>query len=606
MNNLPLNKKIVYKLIWIALTVLLIIVSTEIFAQFGGGGGSSGSNSSGGDGIAELIFYLLLMLPFPINIIAIAILILGLLLYAKLKKQASILNKIPSSKIPRNPNYRDIKQYSALNPTFNEIDFLKKTEKAFFDLQTAWSDKNINRARRYISDGMYQRVNTQFKMMDILDQTNPLEKLTLNKLVIEKIDFDGYFDVIDVSVFAQIKNKYVSNKYPNLNIPIYEEFVEYWTFIRKSNHKGSYDLYNSENCPNCGSHLPQNMSDICKCSFCGTITNSGEYDWILTEITQADDYVSTNYLHDLSDNLANKIENILDQDDNFSKQIIEDKVSNGFLQIETARVYKNPLIMKRFVSDEYFNRLGLEIETGPAYIYNRIFINDATLIGALQKDGKNILAVYLRSSFQRVKIRNGSAYFLDQSVMSKQEIVLVARNIDFLQNKGSLYAYQCSACGGSLLDTTNMNCPFCGTIINSFKHEWIITDIMPKNTYLEYYKENSAYYIANINNKKLDSRMKLRDYAFNNIMVMIAADGKFEEDEIVFANKMAKKYGYSPSKLNGMLDLAKNNKLIIKMPENMSDRHKIYKLMKKAAAADGHICTAEHKLLQDIQDEYLR
>ncbi len=586
---------------------LLLILGTffyhDLAAQFGGGGGSGGSDSGGGDGLGELIFFLLMMLPFPYNYIAIAVLLIGIFIFNKLKKRGSILNRIPNTKVPGNHNLKDLKVFKELHPEFTEEEFIGKISKAFFDLQKAWSDKDISLVRRYISDGMYQRVNTQFKMMDLLDQTNPMEKLDLKKIVIDKIESDGSFDVIHVAIFASIKNKYVSGKYPNLNIPIFEEFVEYWSFIRKNGASG-VDMYNTYNCPNCGGLLPNETGDVSKCPFCGTITNSGEYDWVLSEITQADDYVTTNYLHDLSDSLYTKMENIMDTDADFSKQIIEDKASNGFLQIETARVYKNPDIMKRFVSDDFFNRLKLDIETVSPFVYNRIYINDVTLVGALQKDGKNTLAVYIRSSFQRVSIMGGKASFIDNSVMSRQDVMFMTRDIDFISNKGSLYAYQCSSCGGALQDTIDMNCPYCGSLLNSFKHEWIITDIMTQEAYLSFYKQNANFFVANISSKNFDKHMKTRDYAFNNVLVMIAADGIFDDEEMIFAKKLAKKYGYSTKKLEGLLDMAKNNKLVIKMPDNPKDRAKVYKIMHKAAAIDGHISPEEQKLLDDVKTQY--
>jgi rubrerythrin len=586
---------------------ILIILGTffyhDLAAQFGGGGGSGGSDSGGGDGLGELIFFLLMLLPFPYNYISVVVLLVGVFFFNKLKKQGSILNKIPSNKVPVNHNLKDLKAFKEMHPEFDESEFIAKTGKAFYDLQKAWSDKDISLVRRYISDGMYQRVNTQFKMMDLLDQTNPMEKLSLKKEVIDKIESDGSFDVIHVAIYASIKNKYVSGKYPNLNIPIYEEFVEYWSFIRKNGASG-VDMYSTYNCPNCGGLLPNETGDVSKCPFCGTITNSGEYDWVLSEITQADDYVTTNYLHDLSDSLYTKLENIMDTDPDFSKQIIEDKASNGFLQIGTAKVYKNADIMKRFVSDELFTRLKLDIETGPPFVYNRIYINDVTLIGALQKDGNNTLAVYIRSSFQRVSIINGKATFIDNSVMSRQNVMLMTRDINFLSNKGSLYAYQCSSCGGALQDTTDMNCPYCGSLLNSYKHEWIITDIMTQESYLTYYKENSKYFVANIDSKNIDKHMKVRDYAFNNVLIMIATDGVFDDEEMIFARKLAKKYGYSTKKVEGLFDMAKNNKLVIKMPESAIEREKIYKLMHKAAAIDGNICSDEQKLLDDVKSQY--
>ena len=45
------------------------------------------------------------------------------------------------------------------------------------------------------------------------------------------------------------------------------------------------------NCPKCGSPLGDNMGEVSKCDHCGTITNKGDYDWVLAEITQMGDYL---------------------------------------------------------------------------------------------------------------------------------------------------------------------------------------------------------------------------------------------------------------------------------------------------------------------------
>ncbi|MDD2385718.1 MAG: TIM44-like domain-containing protein [Bacteroidales bacterium] len=580
------------------------LISTDIFARMGGAGGSN-NGGGGGDGIGELIFMIFMLLPFPFNWIVVIGLLIGVFVYSKLKKRGSILNKVQTSQIPSKKNEKALASFKLLHPNFDENQFHNKVKTAFTDIQNAWAAKDINRVRRFITDGMYQRVNTQFKMMNILEQRNEIEKLTIKSTVIDKIESDGLYDIIHVAVFASIKDKFISDKYTNLSTATFEEFVEYWSFIRKISAKGT-DMYSTYNCPNCGGDLSgANLSDVSKCPYCGTFTNSGEFDWVLAEITQADDYATTNHLHNLSDTLANKIEDILDTDEDFSVQLIEDKASNGYLQIQTARVMKNPKITRRFVSDEYYNKLENLLKSEEHFVYNRIFINDVTLIGALQNENKNILALAIKSSFQRVKIIDGKAQLLDFTITSKNEVLMMSKDIASGENKGSVYAQQCPSCGGIISDTTDINCPYCGNLLNSTKNEWIITDIMSQEEYLNYYKANASLFVANVNPKKLDATYKVRDYAFNNVLIMVAADGVFDNEEMDFVNKLAKKWGYAPSKLAGMLDMAKNNQLVIRMPEKSKDRDKIYKLMYKAASIDGYISPEEQSLLDNIKKEYL-
>ena len=60
-------------LMFIFIVLIATLVSTDMYARMGGAGGGSRSSggSGGGDGIGALIFYLFMMLPFPLNWIVI-------------------------------------------------------------------------------------------------------------------------------------------------------------------------------------------------------------------------------------------------------------------------------------------------------------------------------------------------------------------------------------------------------------------------------------------------------------------------------------------------------------------------------------------------------
>jgi hypothetical protein len=45
-------------------------------------------------------------------------------------------------------------------------------------------------------------------------------------------------------------------------------------------------------CPNCGAEFTGGATNTCE--FCGAIVNSGNYDWVLSEITQGSEFVGAN------------------------------------------------------------------------------------------------------------------------------------------------------------------------------------------------------------------------------------------------------------------------------------------------------------------------
>jgi predicted lipid-binding transport protein (Tim44 family) len=598
------NRHYIIVIMLFVLVIALSFYSVDVFARAGGGGGGGhygggSSGGGGGGGIIGLLFYLLLMIPFPWNIVVIGFIIFLAWWGNKQSKQQSILNQLPSQDIE--DRQKSIEKYMEVNPGFNVEGFKTKVKQAFTEIQEAWMMKDMGKVRKYISDGMYQRLNIQFKMMNILDQKNVIDNLVVKNIVIDKIENDGNFDIIHVAIQATIVDNFVSSKYPQLDNGGAEEFVEYWSFIKKKGIKEA-NLFSSQNCPKCGAELPKNAGDVSQCSYCKTITNLGDYDWVLSEMTQADDYIGVYSKTSKESALAMKVNELEKGNEDFSIQNIEDKASNGYLQIITAKALKDPTIMRRFVTDELYEKLShYDTEN---IVYNRIYLNDVTLIGASQTDNKNILAVAIKSSYQRVLLQNGQATLLDPMVMTTTETVLMSRDINPQLSKGSLYAHVCPSCGGPVKDTIDTKCQYCSAELNSTKNEWIIADVLGNSEYRNYFEENKDDFVAGIDIGKLDSLFDVRDYAFNNVLVVMAADGVFEPQEVEMAQNLAKKWGYKIEKIQPMFDMAKNNGLIIRMPEDYKKRQKIYRLMEKAAAIDGFVSPEEQALLDNVRQTY--
>jgi hypothetical protein len=88
--------------------------------------------------------------------------------------------------------------------------------------------------------------------------------------------------------------------------------------------------------------LPADGGETAKCPYCSTITYLGDYDWILAEITQPDDYYNSNAKYEKQGKFSKKIRAQMDEKQDFSLQLLEDKASNGYMQIMTALMLKKP------------------------------------------------------------------------------------------------------------------------------------------------------------------------------------------------------------------------------------------------------------------------
>ena len=603
-----MKKPILWKVL-ICITILLLAAAGIALARAGGAGGGSRSSGGGGggDGLGGLVIYMFIILVQTIGLIPTLIVIGVIILIAALvkrkKARQTVLKTMTKEQRPldRVKGYSQFRQH---NPEFSADDFFDKVKTAFIAIQKAWSEQDLSKVRRYISDGVFQRFNTQFKMMALLKQENPLSDIMINNISIDKFEVDGNYDIIHAAVTATMYDQFICKTNPPLNSPGGREtFLEYWSFIRKRGieHK---DIYHTHECPKCSAPLSDDMGEIGKCAYCGAMVNSGEFDWVLSEITQADDYARQNLI-EKAENLKKSVASLIQEYNDFAVQLVEDKASNGYLQIKTAEVMKDPAIMRRFVTDKAFEKIknGIPDER---IVYNRLFLNDVTLVAAQKEELSNTLTFSVTISYQRVKlIDNDSASIIDPYIQTHTEFLQMERQVKAGGSKGSLYAHTCPSCGASIQDSLDINCAYCGTPLNNLANEWIIKDILSFEGYKNYISNTGRSLQNKVSSKVIDGLYDVKDYAFNNVMIMISSDGIFAEQERQMAWELAKKWNYRIDRLEPLFDMALAGRLSIRMPQDPGKRKKIYDLMVKFAEADNRIAPKEKELLTFVRNQYL-
>lgn len=582
-----------FKIVFVFALILGSVLIVLARAGGGGGGGSDGgfSGSGGGDsGIGELIVYIIMALPFPWNLIAAGSLI-GLGYYFnKVSKQKTILNKIPATTGDFIDKLNKVKN---LDPHFDIIAFSEKVKHAFIKIQEAWSQQSIRPIRKFISDGLYQRFMAQFIMMKQIEQENVISDIKILDVKVIDIEVDGNYLVMDVAISASMLDKFVSKKIPSIKELYNEPFVEIWTFIRKIGYKQGGDLYLGQHCPQCGAALEDLESEACQCPYCKTILNTGEFDWILSEITQVDDYPIAKKISAKLSGFKSELSSLYARDPYFSVQWLEDKASNAFMQVLVAYALNDPKRLRRFSDNEFFDNY----KPGEKIIYSRLYLNFVTLTGIWQQDNMDYLSFYIRASFRRLRTYENNFEWIDLALTSHSYVLVLKRESNAALPKGSLYVHQCPHCGGTLEDTASITCPYCGEEMNSPKHEWIVYQLMTPEEFQEY----SLQFFSQKVKDPQASLLKIRDYVINNVCVVLASDGVIDEIEMNYITKLAKKLGYSPSKLEGLLNLAQKGQLKLLFPSSAEDRSRVLKQMKKAAEVNQHITDEEKAILTSFE-----
>lgn len=435
-------------------------------SSYHGSGGSSG----GGGSFSFLLFFGIVVF-------------LILLFYLQQKSSSAARSRMVSDEPDTEPD--SLAAFLSAHPEFNLAAFTAKARSAFLKIQAAWTAQNIAEIRPFISDGMYQRFATQFRMMGLLQQQNRLDQIQIHRLEAVSARGDGTFDVIDVAVEASMRDAFRCELDHTLDTEGDDTFVEYWSFIRKRDlAKADCDIFDSTQCPSCGAPLPKDMGELCRCTYCQVMVNSGEFDWVLAEITQQPDYGTQSRMAALvAPQLPEALAGIAPECPDFSTQLAEDKASNAFMQIMTALATRNPASIRRFVSDEVLAQVSARI-TERNLVFNRIYLNESVLLNAARVGARHQLAIGLSASMQRVELlSNQHLAAIDAQEIRSDEVLIMERDAAAVPAQGSLYQHQCANCGGAAGDTLDLNCPYCGTPLNSTRNEWIVTGLLTAAEY---------------------------------------------------------------------------------------------------------------------------
>ncbi len=439
-------------------------------SSYHGAGGSYGGESYGGGTWMMYVFLFFLVC-------------IALGIYQTFSHQSA------STRTPVTPETDDesssLRQFCANHPDFDLTAFTIKVRCAFQKIQAAWSAQSLAEIRPFITDGMYQRFSTQFRMMGLLKQQNYLDQIQILRVEPRSARSDGAYDVIDVLVEATIHDAFICDLDHSLDSQSEDTFVEYWSFIRKRNlTKFDCDIFDDTNCPSCGAPLPKDMGELCRCAYCQVMVNSGQFDWVLAEITQPPDSSPASRITTLATpDLPAAIARIAPECADFSTQLAEDKASNAFMQIMTAIATRNPAAVRRFVADEVLAQVTARI-TARNLVFNRIYLNEAVLLNAARVGTRHQLAIGLSATMQQIEVlADNRLVAIDSAAICSDHVLVMERDADAMPQQGLLYQHQCANCGGAVGDTLDLACPYCGARLNSTRNEWIVTEWITPTQY---------------------------------------------------------------------------------------------------------------------------
>jgi hypothetical protein len=609
------------------LVALLTLLSVaEVLARAGGGHSSGSSSSSGGShsssasgsggGGGDLwflfqcirwLFWLDVNQPI-IGLPLTAAIGYGLYRFSRGGKTVYQNNVIKRGSRAANVNLVDpgLRQLRQNDAEFDAAIFAKRVKDGFTKLQSAWCEQNLTSVRPFISDGIHERFSLQFEEQRALGYRPVMENLSILECTPAQVECGPVFDVITMRIAASAKDYRVSAE-TGKAIPGSEEasqFAEYWSFIRarggrtKAGHNGLIE----GNCPNCGAPIAMNQG--AKCEYCQAALRSGQYDWVLAEITQEEEWRPV-------DTPPPGTQRIREGDPGFNLQDLEDMASVIFWRKSAADRLGRIDPMRKVASSEWCDAYAPTLiprsERATRGIFCDCAVSAVDTVGVILGEAENRALVEICWMGRDFEVTASGELRDKRGEMSmKRSLFVLGRKAGVLSvPEDSISSAHCPNCGGAVMADTSNACEFCHTVLNDGLRHWVLRDIFPSGS------EEARALVAEA---VAGSRRGAAEFqtigsparsggtgAFAWMVQSVVSDGSATDDSIRDMLRAAgEKNGLSNERVDELIRSASAGQMEIPKPADSTEARAWLLEMAVAAMLTGGISKQEARLIRTV------
>ena len=256
-------------------------------------------------------------------------------------------------------------------------------------------------------------------------------------------------------------------------------FVEVWSFLRRrgvQTHLGKDGLIEGH-CPNCGAAVEMNQN--ANCAHCGAMLRSGQYDWVLAEITQDSEWVASQRT-DLA-----SVEAMIARDPAFDVQDLEDRASVMFWRRSAAERIGDVRPLRKIALAEFCESYANDLKRRGSAPAN---------ISANARSDRSIRWASFRTSMwdrALVEVRWAGTVFVagtndpkprktDRTTLTRMVLELSRRSGVKSDPGKAISSSHCPNCGAPESgrdDSMTGACEFCGAVLNDGTRTWVLSAI---------------------------------------------------------------------------------------------------------------------------------
>ncbi len=369
----------------------------------------------------------------------------------------------------------------ASDPAFDLVAFLDQVKSLFLRVQAAWASGELGPVRRDLSDATFQRFRVQLDLLRAQAVRNVTADMAVLDLQPVGLERTSAFDTLHVRIRAQARD---------LDVPVslsldeamararrapLEPFTEVWSFVRRPGTRSRTDgALPPGKCPNCGA--PFDGGAAGNCTYCGAIVNSGAYDWVLAEITQAVEAGSAPVE-------VPGLDGLRAADPALSLEVLEDRASLLFWGWIDAQSRGEPGRMAKLATSGFLAEMTADDAALRGRQRRRVFLQAA--VGSVAVRG---IETGPATTLAHVEVRWSARMGVVPAGASPGTLAtLPQRWIFTLERKAAVRTDQtrgmatarCGNCGAPLGDSVQPTCEHCGATLNDGAHDWVLCRAEP-------------------------------------------------------------------------------------------------------------------------------
>lgn len=586
---------------------IVVLFAALAFARVGSGEHYTSDDdrtSSSDDGAVEILFLLIrLAIEYPACGVPMLLAFVGYLVWkhysqgdASTRKAFERAQGLAKTQVSGNQVQAWVAAIQAKDPQFQLLPLLDQVKRLFVQVQEAWFLRDLRPVRHLLSDATSQRLSTQLGLLRRQGVRDAIADVEVNDLQLIGLEQSEAFDTVHVRVQARMRDTDVPAGLPDdqarakAKATAPQAFVEVWSFVRKPGvATKAVDPSAQGLCPNCGAPFAGGASN--RCQHCNAVVSSGNYSWVLAEITQGHE-------HAHADQATSGVARIRQGDPAFSTEVLEDRAALCFWRWIEALSTNQAGALARVASPAFVEQVTREVERLAMTGQGRAFLECA--VGAVHTRRIDVAGdrqrafVEIRWSARHGVGPQGQAAPKQLPVVPRRDVLVLERAAQAQSNPGNgMATSHCPNCGGPESTSGATRCEWCGQALGTGEKDWVLAEVQG----WESFSAQRAASTASPSSSEAVSRPEERERLLYLMAAIAAADGVIDHAERSLLTMCAQRWGVSLENLELALNAgpALFDKLLgPKTPEAEAFLRELVALAK----VDGEIDRRERQLLE--------